>query len=339
MSNLRSGAVDRRQFLVGASALGAASLLCVPSQARSEAPLETTRIRLVNLGAICLTPGELLAEQFLRLEGFTEVEYVPLRQNTAPDLLMQNRADMTAWTPPGLMPDLDAGKPLVALTGIHGGCYELFASERVRTVRDLKGKRIAISALNSAEYYFIASFVGYVGMDPRKDIQWVVTDYDGMTEQFIAGKVDAVLAFPPQPDALRKKGAGHVVLNTGQDRPWNQFYCCMITARRDFVSSCPAATKRAVRAILKATDLCAKEPERVARFLVSRGSESNYQVVLDSLRGLDYNRWRTYDAEDSLRFYGVRLHEAGLIKNNPNKLIAEGTDWRFLNELKRELKA
>jgi NitT/TauT family transport system substrate-binding protein len=40
-----------------------------------------------------------------------------------------------------------------------------------------------------------------------------------------------------------------------------------------------------------------------------------------------------------MRFYALRLHEAGMIRSSPNQIIAEGTDWRFLNELKRELKA
>ena len=29
---------------------------------------------------------------------------------------------------------------------------------------------------------------------------------------------------------------------------------------------------------------------------------------------------------------------AGLIKSGPQKIIAQGTDWRFINELKKELK-
>jgi NitT/TauT family transport system substrate-binding protein len=33
------------------------------------------------------------------------------------------------------------------------------------------------------------------------------------------------------------------------------------------------------------------------------------------------------------------MHELGLIKSSPQRIIANGTDWRFLNELKRELKA
>jgi NitT/TauT family transport system substrate-binding protein len=54
---------------------------------------------------------------------------------------------------------------------------------------------------------------------------------------------------------------------------------------------------------------------------------------------LPYGIWRELDPEDSLRFFGLRLHEAGMIDSSPNQLIAAGTDWRFLNDLKRELKA
>jgi len=49
--------------------------------------------------------------------------------------------------------------------------------------------------------------------------------------------------------------------------------------------------------------------------------------------------WREYDPEDTVRFYALRLRELGMIKSSPQKIIADGTDWRFLNELKRELKA
>jgi NitT/TauT family transport system substrate-binding protein len=113
----------------------------------------------------------------------------------------------------------------------------------------------------------------------------------------------------------------------------------MIAARKDFVSNNPVATKRAVRAILKATDICAREPQRAARYMVEKGYESRYDVALEVVKSLSYDRWRTYDPEDSLRFFGVRLHEVGLIKANLQKLIVQGTDWRFLNELKKELKA
>jgi NitT/TauT family transport system substrate-binding protein len=52
-----------------------------------------------------------------------------------------------------------------------------------------------------------------------------------------------------------------------------------------------------------------------------------------------YDRWREYDPEDTLRFFALRLHEVGMVDASPNRIIAKGSDWRFLNELKRELKA
>ena len=56
------------------------------------------------------------------------------------------------------------------------------------------------------------------------------------------------------------------------------------------------------------------------------------------LREIPDDRWRTYDPEDTVRFYALRLREAGMIRSTPQKIIAQGTDWRFLNELKKELK-
>jgi NitT/TauT family transport system substrate-binding protein len=77
----------------------------------------------------------------------------------------------------------------------------------------------------------------------------------------------------------------------------------------------------------------------VARLLVERKFTSRVDYMTQVLRDLPYGKWREFDPEDTLRFYALRLHEAGLLKSNPQKLIAQATDWRFLNELKKELKS
>ena len=112
----------------------------------------------------------------------------------------------------------------------------------------------------------------------------------------------------------------------------------MLTGNRDFVRKHPVATKRVLRAILKATDFCVSDPEGAARRLVDGGFTDRYDYALQTLNEVPYNRWRDYDPEDTIRFYALRLREAGMIKSSPNKIIADATDWRFLNELKRELK-
>jgi NitT/TauT family transport system substrate-binding protein len=113
----------------------------------------------------------------------------------------------------------------------------------------------------------------------------------------------------------------------------------MAYTRRDFAQKYPVATKRALRAILKAADVCALEPDRTARFLVDQGYTGSYDLARQAMREMPYGKWREYDHEDTVRFYALRLREAGMIKSSPQKIIAEGTDWRFLRELRTELKA
>jgi len=152
------------------------------------------------------------------------------------------------------------------------------------------------------------------------------------------GKIDAYLAFPPEPQELRARKIGHVVVNSGRDRPWSQYFCCVVGGNREFVKKHPVATKRAVRAILKAASLCALEPERAARMIVDRSFTQRYDYALQTMKEISYGKWREYDPADTIRFYALRLREAGMIKSTPQKIIAQGTDWRFFNELKKELK-
>jgi len=181
--------------------------------------------------------------------------------------------------------------------------------------------------------------LAYVGVNPIRDVTWVeAKTFDDTMRLFTDGTADAFLAFPPQPQELRAQQIGNVLIDTAVDRPWSQYFCCVVAANRQFVAQHPVATKRALRAFLKAADTCAREPERAAQFLVAKGYEPRYALALDVLQKLPYNRWRDTDPEDTLRFYTLRLHEVGLLKSSPQKLITQGTDWRFLHALKKELK-
>jgi len=177
-----------------------------------------------------------------------------------------------------------------------------------------------------------------VGLDPAKDITWVAHPVDEAIRLFADGKVDAIMGFPPLAQELRARKIGRVVVDSTTDRPWSQYFCCMMVTSREFVHKHPVATKRMARAVVKAAAICAREPERVARLLVERGVVKQYDYALQVVKELPYARWRDYDSEDTLRFYALRLHEAGMIKSSPQKIIAQGSDLRFINELKKELK-
>jgi NitT/TauT family transport system substrate-binding protein len=327
----------RRRVLAGFSGISAAVLLPAPTLAAGRS-LETTSVRLPRVQSICVAPQDVVAD-LLRDEGFTDIRYVPLPPGTnTPDAIAQGKLDFGMNYAPLQVAGVDRRVAIKVLAGVHVGCFELFVTDAIGGVLDLAGKRVGIPAMGSPEHLFLSVIAANVGIDPKAQIVWVTSGPVRPKQLFIDGKIDAFLGFPPEPQELRARGIGRVVVNSAVDHPWSQYFCCMLGGSADYVKNHPVATERVLRAMLKAADLCASDPAHVARMLVDGGLTPDYSYALQSLQELPY-KWREYDAEDTMLFYALRLHELGMIKTDPKRVIADGTDWRFLDELKRELKA
>jgi NitT/TauT family transport system substrate-binding protein len=334
-----AGFRKRRRFLQTVALTSAAGALGFSPTLLGAGPsMETTRIRFGRIPNNCHAP-QYVAEELLRAEGFTDVQYVELTGSAQIyPALAKGELDLTMAFSAPFVVQADAGAPILMLAGIHPGCLELFGSSRVRSVRDLKGKSVAVQGgLQSPPHAFIASIASHVGLDSRRDINWIALSQEESIRQLAEGKVDAFMAAPPATYEVRARRIGHVLVNMTTDRPWSQYFCCVLAGNREFVRKNPVATKRAMRAILKGASLCANA-EATARQLVNRGFYKNYDITLQMMRDLPYARWRDYDTEDTIRFYALRLQEAGLIKSGPKKILAQSTDFHFLNELKAELK-
>ena len=330
MNNEKINHWNRREFLTNLAVAGSTALLGFHSDAfAAEPPPETTRIRIPQIPSTCRSP-EWVAEELLRSEGFTDVQYIPVKGTQGVErALASGEADIGGHFAAPVILRLEAGDPIVMLGGEHVGCFELLGSERIRTIRDLKGRSVAIPELDPSPYAFLASMVSYVGLNPNKDINWI-KHRPGEAMQLLAdGKIDAYLGFPTEPQELRAKKIGRVVVNSAVDRPWSQYFCCMLTGNREFVRKNPVATKRAMRAILKSAEICAVAPEKVAKSIVAKGVAKNYDYALEAIKSLPYGRWREYDAEDTVRFWSLRLHEAGMIKSSPQKIIAKAPTGGF----------
>jgi len=324
----------RRRLLGGMALAVPAAVLPLRRVAALEPPLETTTVGLERLPVICFAP-QYVCEEMLRAEGFTDIRYVETTPPAISEDLGQGQVDFAANLVPSHIAAIDAGATITIVGGVHAGCYELFAREGIRSIADLKGKSIGhYGGLN-----LISAIVAYVGLDPKKDLALVNDPALKPLELFAEGRLDAYLGLPPEPQMLHARKVGHVILRTAVDRPWSEYFCCMLAGNRDYVRRHPAATKRVVRAFLKAADLCARAPEQAARTLVEGGFTDRYDYALQTLNENPYGGWRDYDAEDSVRFYALRLHDLGFVKSSPQKVIGEGTDFRFFDQLKRELKA
>ena len=341
---------SRRRFVSHAAVVGAAgfgSLGAISSGGAgnsfaAEPPPEITTIRLERDPVLCIAPQAV--EELLRAEGFTDIRYIDLtseriRRAEADNMgglsgmIARGEVDFSRAFAPDHLVTLDAGGPVTILAGLHVGCVEVIAKEDIRTIADLKGKIVGCAVADKALLSIMARLIG---LDPA-DIRWVDTLFADPIQLFTEGKIDAFAAFPPILQEVRARNIGHVIASFISDRP-GRSTIGLLGTRTEFAEKYPVATKRVLRAILKGADLCVSQPARVAQLLVDNGYATRYDYALQGLNDMRYDVWRDYDPEDSLRFYALRLHEAGLIKSNPQKLVGDHTDWRFLDELRRELK-
>jgi NitT/TauT family transport system substrate-binding protein len=325
---------NRRRMLAALSSVAATALIGSERMAAQEAPPEVTTIRLAKIPGICIAP-QYVAEGLLKIEGFSDVQYVEIPLEAVHRSVGTDKVDMSMGFIANQIVELDLETPIMLLSGVHAGCFELFGTKRVSAIRDLKGKTVAVPALGSAHHNFIASMAAHVGLDAKREINFVTHPVGESARLLADEKVDALMGFPPVPQELRQKKIGNIIVNSGIDRPWSQYFC-IVAGNREFVRRHPVATKRALRAIAKATNFCAAEPEQAARLVAAKGYQ--YDYALQTMNEIRYTQWRDYDPEDTVRFYALRLREAGMIKSNPNRIIAQGSDWRFFNQLKQELK-
>ena len=181
---------------------------------------------------------------------------------------------------------------------------------------------------------------GHVGLDPAQRHR-LDRQPDGQAAGAVRRrKVDAFLGFPPEPQELRARKIGHVILNSATDQPWSQYFCCMLAGntrvRPQIIPSPPSAYCAPFSRPPTSAPPSRSGPRRR---LVDAGFTTTIRLCATDADRTAVRRWREFDPEDTIRFYALRLHEVDMIKSSPNEIIAKGTDWRFLNELKRELKA
>ncbi len=356
MSSGRDGITRRellRRTLGTGAALAGGSLVAacgpqgpvVPAAGAPLPPPETTTVRLVS-PAPC-DPPSALAKEFLLEEGFTDIQYVRA-SNTTTEWLTNGVAEFSTGYGNLIAANVDAGLPILALAGVHPGCFEIFATPGISTIRDLRGKTIAVNARNASDqfYGFFSILLAYVGVDPRTEVNFVevVPEVAALRDAFLDGRSQAFIAPAAFGPNLRRnlKNPGKLILDTTMDKPWSQYYCCQLVVNRDWARRHPIATKRVTRAILRAADVVTKDKPRAAREYVARGfyataSPTDEQITNEVIKDLSFE-WRDLDPEETLRFFALRLGDAKLIKSTPQQVIAQGSDFAYMRQLRKELK-
>lgn len=325
LSACSSGGDDQVQSRAGGTTLGV------------EGPPETTTIRVPNVFPVSCPAALAVARPFLEEEGFTDIQYPKMTVGHSVDALPAGEVDFHLGYAATHLLRIDAGLPTVLLAGAHVGCWQVFVGRGIRSLRELKGKRIGVYAPRGPDGIFLAMNLGNVGIDLREDVEVVSYQPADAAALLSSGRVDALAAFPPHSQDLRARGIGTVVVNSMVDRPWSNYFCCMATVNRNWMERHPIATKRALRALLRAADVVDAQPGHAAHIMVEEGFTNDLKLAKQNLQEIPYDVWRRYDPADTVRYLALRMKEAGLVKESPETLLARGTDFTYLAELRREL--
>jgi NitT/TauT family transport system substrate-binding protein len=341
VSNQRKDAWSRREFLSTAALAGTGALLGLRSDAfAAEPPPETSKVRVIENSEICAGTPLIVAQELLKAEGFKDVH--PVKTATGVDgvtAVAKGEADFSITAAPSLVRLIDAGEQLVVLSGIHIGCFELFGTERIRSLRDLKGKRVGVSALGSGRHIFLASMLAHVGLDPRQDVDWITRPVAESMQMFAKGEIDAFMGFPPEPQELRAK----------KDRPCGRQHNHRQTLVAVLLLHAGGESRVRTQAPGGNEAISPRVPEggkRLRPRTAARGETAHGQRLYSRLRVRAPNDQGT--ALRPMARLRPRGHGTLLCSSpargrtnqiKPAKIISQGTDWRFLRELKKELKA
>src|SRR5437870_3583304 len=156
--------------------------------------------------------------------------------------------------------------------GIHRGCLRVQAATKgnIRTIKDLRGKRIGVPGMGTPPFIFANRVLGANGIDPSKDITWLVFPAGELGLALDKGEVDAVADSEPIGSLLMADGKVRNIADQAGDAPYKDEYCCAVLANGKFLARNPKAAAAATRALLKAAKWVETNPAAAARMSVEK---------------------------------------------------------------------
>ena len=264
------------------------------------------------------------AEELLQGEGFTDVQEVKASRGSTPC------PDSSSWLTGKATSHEPIHRSLVIadrrrrpdrhLDRLHVGCLELFGTDRIRTIRDLKGKTVAVTEIGGPAQLFLASHAVLRRRESTQGHQMGQRIPRRNSMRMLAeGKIDAYMAFPPDPQELGRKRSVTCSLTAPRIARGRSIFAAWWRRTESLSEKIRSRPSGLCGRSSKSANICALEPERSARLLVDKGYTSNYDYALGTLKEIPYGKWREYDPEDTVRFYSLRLHEVGMIKNRARR--------------------
>ncbi len=234
---------------------------------------EKVPIKILYSAGLCGIPIHLAKQlQFLEAEGLEEgIDYEYLTSSTpGPEMLATGQADVTFGLIAAMLAPLDNGLEAKTVLGVHTGCLQIIASSEsgVKTVADLKGKKIGVEKLASSAHIVAQRALANEGIGSTADnmeVEFIVFDKENLPIALKNGAVDAISIGDPQATILVNEGAGISIFNSATSELLKDEYCCSLWVRNAAIEKYPDQVAAVVRAIQKAATWVDQNTELAAQ--------------------------------------------------------------------------
>lgn len=267
------GTSSARGLLLAVAAVAVGALLLPGCNKNSDPPAGgPDKVRVGYIGLTCEAPIFMAVEKgFFREEGL-DVSLVKCEWANYKDVLALGGFDVTHHLVMYFLKPVEQGLDVKFTGGIHRGCLRVQAltNGKIRSVADLRGKRIGVPGMGTPPFIFANRVLGAHGIDPGKDLQWVVFPAGELWLALDKGEVDAVADSEPIGSLLMATGKVRNIADQATDAPYNDEYCCAVLVNGKFLVRNPRAAAAATRALLKAARWVETNPAAAARMSVER---------------------------------------------------------------------
>src|SRR5438876_2987389 len=196
----------------------------------------SNKVRVGYIGLTCEAPIFMAYEKgFFEDEGL-DVTLVKCQWANYKDGLALGSFDVTHHLVMYFLKPLEQGLEVKFTGGIHRGCLRVqaLAKGKVRSVADLRGKRIGIPGMGTPPFIFANRVLGAHGIDPRTEITWRVFPAGELGLALDKGVVDAVADSEPIGSLLMASGKVQNIADQATDLPYSQEYCCAVLVSGKF---------------------------------------------------------------------------------------------------------
>jgi len=274
-----------------------------------------TKIRVGYIGLTCEAPIYVAVEKgFFKEEGL-EVTLVKCDWANYKDVMALGGYDITHHLVMYFLKPIEQGLDVKFTGGIHRGCLRVQAAVngKVNSVEDLRGKRIGIPGMGTPPFIFANRVLSAHGIDPSKEITWIVFPAGELGLAVDKGEVDAVADSEPIGTMLVAEGKVKNIADQANDAPYKDEYCCEVIVSGKFLAANPKAAAGATRALLKAAKWVQTNPAAAARLSVEKKYlASNPELNSVAISHLNYIPSVSL-AEASVKSAAVAMKKAGML--------------------------